>query len=364
MPRERRNARGWTVTLLCSAAMLGPLLAAQQRDSAAPDWAAAAVQADALFGGAAGALSRLQLDAGIARVGDPGAHAAYLAEWRPRLDAAAIELVRTHATPELWAQVPPFFAEAGHALRLAELSSLCGYLWAEEFPESAAKRFGDAKQVGASAIRELSDAQREVLDGTASISPQRLALTIGAARLSVEHAQAIAAFYGSPAGQQWLAVRKRAWPAAEKRYAAFLQDGFHRGLLRLPLAAHETVVELFMVERGKPVPPPPGIDLGGIEPRLPDKIGWRIDGTELRTEQALLAHLRQLQPARVRLRPVGEGIQTEHTRRLVEQAGCRDVVDETDPLGVLRGRLPAYLPTPRDPEPRAPVRRCARRSAH
>ena len=100
----------------------------------------------------------------------------------------------------------------------------------DTFPEQVAAQFADAARVGEGAQSVLRDVRQAMARGD-SPSPARLALVVGATRLSPVQAAAIADFYASIPGQRWLAIRMQAFPRVEQRFASYLDALRQRGFV-------------------------------------------------------------------------------------------------------------------------------------
>lgn len=132
--------------------------------------------------------------------------------------------------------------EAGSTFAAAELLSATLYAYFDgAFVGAAAERFGDPAKVGPAAVAEFQMARAAAAEGR-SVSPSQLAMTIGAMKVSPEHAAAIAQFCRSERGAEWLAARTQAFEDTQQRFLAFRHDAQEQGLIKSKLELSDLVL--------------------------------------------------------------------------------------------------------------------------
>lgn len=199
-----------------------------------PRWANAVAAADPAFGGGEALEFLLGHSPNDKLVGNPLERARFLREQRERHDAAAVDLVHELASGAAAEPALEFLrSDAGNAFVQAELWVIGLYPFHAEMTRQRTERFSDPARVGESASRDVAHATQVIGEG-GSGSPPLLAETIGAARLTPDHAHAIGAFFTSDDGVRWLAVRADAWARTHQRLQSFRAEARARGFLWTP----------------------------------------------------------------------------------------------------------------------------------
>lgn len=264
---------------------------------------AAIASGDPLFGGGAFVEQRLFAAPSFVAIGDPAARAAFMQRVRHEADAQALALAWELVTEEVAAGVRDFVASPPNAvLWAAEALALAAHPWpGDDFAAQTAAVYGDPARVGAAATQLVRDLAAG--DDYRSISPPRLAIELGAMRVSPAEAEAIAAFAATPAGVHWIAVRNAALARSQARFVEVLAEARANGFVR----------DLFDGAAALDVPLPTALGGFADEPRTAPVVTFtvdaegrvRSDGLELGSvaaEGELRAALRRL-----RERGVAEG---------------------------------------------------------
>lgn len=270
--------------------------------------------ADPMFGGGASCEQRLFTTTHHTPTGDPVARAAFVRRLRERADADALDLAREVVAADLAAAVAAFVASpAASALWAAEGTALGGYPWHDaDFVAQMLATCSDPAAVGNAALSRA----REVLATleSASPSPARLSLVVGASRVQPEQARAIAGFAATAAGAAWFAARATAFARVQQRMAAMRAEAEQLGFLTKSVDLAElTLPRAQFADESTPPPEGPALTL------VLDAAGcWRVDGDVVgsaaepgRLREGLLA-LRQrgLAAGRLSLKAVSEGGRT------------------------------------------------------
>lgn len=250
--------------------------------------------ADPVFGGGATFEQRLFMTTHFAPAGDPLERSAFVAKLRQRADAEAFALARELVTAELAAGVLDFLVSpAATAWWGAEGLALAGDPSpGDDFVEQMLAQCADPEGVGPAALARA----REVLtaDPTASPSPPRLAIVLGAARLQPPQARAIRDFAATPNGAAWFEARTKAFARAQQRFTAARTEAEQLGFLDPRDGLTDTVLPRFLPKDEAAPARPPACTL-----TLDDAGCWRVDGavlapaSDLARLRAALRELRQ-----------------------------------------------------------------------
>ena len=250
--------------------------------------------ADPVFGGGATFEQRLFMTTHFAPAGDPRERAAFVARLRERADADALALARDVVSSDQAAAIADFLVSpAATALWCAEGMALAGYPWPEDdFVEQMLAQCADSEGVGPAALVAARNAL--TADPTASPSPPRLAIALGAARLRPAQAMAIRDFAATASGASWFAARTKALVRAQQRFTAARAEAEQLGFLDPGRSLVDTVLPrtLPVYETDPTRSPACTITL--------DETGcWRVGGTvlapasDLERLRAALRELRQ-----------------------------------------------------------------------